>query len=62
MSARVIYVDMEAGIEEIAVGAHSIELSPFGDTWCHTHDSGECIDELTEVEFADFSACQLCAA
>ena len=50
MLARVIYIDRERGLEEVAVGAHSLELSAFGGTWCHNHGSDDCFDELTAVE------------
>jgi len=50
MLARVIYIDRERGVEEVAVGAHSLELSAFGGSWCHEHGSESCLDDLTAGE------------
>lgn len=51
VQARVIYVDRDRGVEEVAVGDHSIELSCFGgDGYCHNHRSHECAHQLTDDE------------
>ena len=63
MNARVIYVDMTAGVEEIELGSHSIELSGFGgEGYCHAHQSSDCYEQLSDEELDALAATQLCAA
>lgn len=60
--ARVVFVDRLGGVEEVAVGDHSIELSAFGpDGFCHTHRSPDCLDALSEAEAEALADCQLLA-
>jgi len=62
MNARVIYVDTVAGIEEIVVGSHSIELSGFGqESYCHNHRSADCLHRLTAEERDAFVATEMLA-
>lgn len=61
MQARVIYVDKARGVEEIAVGEHSIELSALGGSYCHNHASADCFDGLSAGELDALRDSQLLA-
>jgi len=60
--ARVVFVDRALGVEEVAVGDHSIELGALGaDGYCHTHGSSDCLERLSPAEAAALADCQLLA-
>lgn len=57
-----VYVDRTRGVEEVAVGDHSIELSPFGpEGYCHNHRAHDCLGRLSPAEADALAACQLLA-
>jgi len=62
MQARVIYVDRELGLEEIVVGSHSIELSAFGEDFCHNHGRSGCVDRLDDEERAQLARLEVLAS
>lgn len=60
--ARVVFIDRARGVEEVAVGDHSIELSAFGPHgFCHNHQSPDCLGSLTAAEADALADCQLLA-